>query len=213
MKSILSEALHIIGQAVMIPCLIILIVLIAIALWQVGDILVETFTERKKMKENVPRLLKTIHDTHDKGEIQELIEKSNLLNRQKRALMEILNSSSMPRASIEALAERLLATEEEKYSKKINVTELVSKLGPMFGLLGTLIPLGPGIIALGKGDTATLASSIGVAFDTTIAGMLAASIAVVISSIRKRWYNGYMVTLESIMECILEEVAPVVRFF
>lgn len=39
----------------------------------------------------------------------------------------------------------------------------------MLGLLGTLIPLGPGIIALGQGDTQTLSTSLLTAFDTTIA--------------------------------------------
>ncbi|MDD4378174.1 MAG: MotA/TolQ/ExbB proton channel family protein [Eubacteriales bacterium] len=207
MRAILSTVMHTIGQTVMIPCLIILILLIIVALWQVGDILVETITERKKMKEDVPQLLKDIHNSSN-DEIRVIIEKSMLLTRQKIAIYELIDSSDMSRPSLEALAERLLATEQEKYEKAVEITDLVAKLGPMFGLLGTLIPLGPGIIALGQGDTKTLSESIGVAFDTTIAGMLAASIALVISSIRKRWYNGYMVSLESIMECILEEVAP-----
>ncbi len=207
MRTILSTVMHTIGQTVMIPCLIILILLIIVALWQVGDILVETITERKKMKEDVPQLLKDIHNSSN-DEIRVIIEKSMLLTRQKIAIYELIDSSDMSRPSLEALAERLLATEQEKYEKAVEITDLVAKLGPMFGLLGTLIPLGPGIIALGQGDTKTLSESIGVAFDTTIAGMLAASIALVISSIRKRWYNGYMVSLESIMECILEEVAP-----
>ena len=207
MRAILSTVMHTIGQTVMIPCLIILILLIIVALWQVGDILVETITERKKMKEDVPQLLKDIHNSSN-DEIRVIIEKSMLLTRQKIAIYEFIDSSDMSRPSLEALAERLLATEQEKYEKAVEITDLVAKLGPMFGLLGTLIPLGPGIIALGQGDTKTLSESIGVAFDTTIAGMLAASIALVISSIRKRWYNGYMVSLESIMECILEEVAP-----
>lgn len=206
MRVILSTVMHTIGQTVMIPCLIILILLIIVALWQVGDILVETIIERKKMKEDVPQLLKDIHNSSN-DEIRVIIEKSMLLTRQKIAIYELIDSSDMSRPSLEALAERLLATEQEKYEKAVEITDLVAKLGPMFGLLGTLIPLGPGIIALGQGDTKTLSESIGVAFDTTIAGMLAASIALVISSIRKRWYNGYMVSLESIMECILEEVA------
>ena len=210
MKAYLSSTLHVIGQTILMPCLIVLIALIIVALWQVGDILVETFKERKKMKEDVPKLLRKIHHG-GKEHIRETIEGSMLLNRQKQALFELIDSKDMARPSLEALAERLLATEQEKYEKTISITDLVAKLGPMFGLLGTLIPLGPGIVALGKGDTATLASSIGIAFDTTIAGMLGASIALVISSIRKRWYNGYMFSLESIMECILEEVAPDVR--
>ena len=83
---------------------------------------------------------------------------------------------------------------------------MVAKLGPMFGLLGTLIPLGPGIVALGQGDTATLAGSLAVAFDTTISGLISAAICLVISNIRKRWYDSDLVSLEALMECVLEEV-------
>ena len=74
------------------------------------------------------------------------------------------------------------------------------------GLLGTLIPLGPGIVALGQGDTVTLSESMNVAFDTTIAGVISAAVASVISHIRKRWYNDDMVSLETLMEAVLEEV-------
>lgn len=48
MKAYLSSTLHVIGQTILMPCLIVLIALIIVALWQVGDILVETFKERKK---------------------------------------------------------------------------------------------------------------------------------------------------------------------
>ena len=37
----LREILHTIAQALMIPCLIILIILMAGAVWQIGDIVVE----------------------------------------------------------------------------------------------------------------------------------------------------------------------------
>ena len=50
----LSEILHTIAQALMIPCLIILIILMAGAVWQIGDIVVEYIAERRKHKCNVP---------------------------------------------------------------------------------------------------------------------------------------------------------------
>ena len=104
------------------------------------------------------------------------------------------------------MAERLLATEEARNARTTSITDMIAKLGPMFGLLGTLIPLGPGIVALGQGDTVTLSESMNVAFDTTIAGVISAAVASVISHIRKRWYNDDMVSLETLMEAVLEEV-------
>jgi len=76
----------------------------------------------------------------------------------------------------------------------------VARLAPMFGLMGTLIPLGPGIIALSQGDTQTLADSLLIAFDTTVAGLAAAGVAFAISRLRKRWYEDYLDTLAALME-------------
>jgi biopolymer transport protein ExbB/TolQ len=104
----------------------------------------------------------------------------------------------------ESLAGSLLSQERGHYDLRVRITDLVMRLGPMFGLLGTLIPLGPGIIALGRGDTYTLSTSLLTAFDTTIAGLIAAAVATVISTIRKRWYARYMGQLESVTECLLE---------
>ena len=86
-------------------------------------------------------------------------------------------------------------------------SELLARLAPMLGLLGTLIPLGPGIIALGQGDTQTLSTSLLTAFDTTIAGLCAAAVCLVVTTLRKRWYGGYMADLETLMDCVREEEA------
>ena len=164
----LSEILHTIAQALMIPCLIILIILMAGAVWQIGDIVVEYIAERRKHKCNVPQLLRDVHAAGADG-LADLIENSGLLRRQKKALLELAESRGLPKDTLTALAERLLATEEARNARTTSITDMIAKLGPMFGLLGTLIPLGPGIVALGQGDTVTLSESMNVAFDTTIA--------------------------------------------
>ena len=104
----------------------------------------------------------------------------------------------------EALAVRLLEEEQARFDRRVMITDLISKLGPMFGLLGTLIPLGPGIIALGQGDTYTLSTSLLTAFDTTIVGLISAAVAMLISTVRKGWYGNYMSILEALTECVLE---------
>lgn len=203
----LSEILHNIGQAVLWPCMFILLLLMIVAVWQIGDMLVEYFVERRKRDVNVPELIQSIHNTPNSG-LTELIESTSMGKRHKAMLIRLCQASYLPKASLEAMAERLLATEEAYCDRSVAVTNLVTKLGPMFGLLGTLIPLGPGIIGLSQGDTATLAESLGIAFDTTIAGMLSAAVACIISSIRKRWYSDDIVSLEALTEALLEEVAP-----
>lgn len=214
MQSTLSNILHIIGQWALTPCLIILIALIIAALWQVGDFTVEWFKVRRVHKLKVTDLIKEIHEAAAKNGVEGILQtltESKLLKGQINALKRVLGSPELfgQETTITAVAEKALASEEDKYNKQVEITDLIAKLGPSFGLLGTLIPLGPGITALSSGDTATLAQSIGVAFDTTIAGLIAASIAVVISIQRKRWYRNYMIELETVMEAVLEEVCRI----
>ena len=80
----------------------------------------------------------------------------------------------MPAATLETLARNLLANEEEYYYKITNKTDIVARLGPMLGLMATLIPLGVGLIALGNGNTKLLADSLLTAFDATVTGLAAA---------------------------------------
>ena len=56
--------------------------------------------------------------------------------------------------------------------RRIERADIFARTGPMLGLMGTLIPLGPGLAALGRGDVAVLAQAVTVAFDTTVLGLL-----------------------------------------
>ncbi len=199
----LSTVLHTVSQAILNPVLIVLFILIVVSVWQIGDVLVEYWLERRKRCKDIPRLLNELHTAGYAGAAQ-VIAQSDLPKRQKQALAQLLNRPELNRAELEVLASRLWGEEEQRYQKALLATDLVMKLGPMFGLLGTLIPLGPGIVALGRGDTAALAESLGVAFDTTVAGVISAAVCSVIAKIRKGWYDDYLQGLEAVMEYIVE---------
>lgn len=203
----LETVLQIVADALLVPDLVGLILLMLLTLWQIGDFVAELCTERRKLKANVANMLTQIRG-RSWAEIGSLIDGSGLLKRHKKVLHQIFDTENQSHATRLALAERVLASEEKYYSRGTAVTDIVSKLGPMLGLLGTLIPLGPGIIALSSGDTATLSESLSVAFNTTIAGVATAAVCYVISYIRKGWYSDYMVSLETLTESILEEVNP-----
>ena len=78
------------------------------------------------------------------------------------------------------------------------------QLGPILGLLGTLIPLGPGLAALGSGDIVTLAEALTVAFDTTVTGLVMGALAYLVSKFKKQWYESDLIVLETIAEAELE---------
>ena len=200
--TILGKVLHSMTSVLQIPVVIILILFIAAILVAIGWIISEYMNEHKHMQVQLPKLLDEIRAGDQP--IEEIIGTSGLLKTQKEALIEITKHSDFNDLMLESLAANLLEKEQERYDAKLKPTDLLSKLGPMFGLLGTLIPLGPGIIALGQGDTMTLSQSLMTAFDTTIAGLIVAAIAIVISTIRRGWYNNYMSVLETVMDCVVE---------
>ena len=197
----IGDVLRAVAGAMHYPVIILLILFLLAALALLGWLLAEYFTERRHMNVALPALLEAMQHTDD---LNACIEQSGLLRRQKAALVELAAHPDFSPELREALAVRLLDAEQERYDRIVRFSELVARLAPMFGLLGTLIPLGPGIIALGQGDTFTLSSSLLTAFDTTIAGLLAAAVATVVSSLRKSWYKEYMSVLEVLSQCILD---------
>jgi biopolymer transport protein ExbB/TolQ len=95
--------------------------------------------------------------------------------------------------------EELLAAEEVLLDRALSRAELLAKIGPMLGLMGTLIPLGPGLAALGRGDIQGLAEAVVVAFDTTVVGMAAGGVAWAIARVRRRWYAERLMRLELLL--------------
>ena len=77
----------------------------------------------------------------------------------------------------------------EMGKRRIERADFITRIAPMLGLMGTLIPLGPGLAALGEGELSILTTAITVAFDTTVIGLLAGIVGFVLSRVRRRWYD------------------------
>src|SRR5690606_6415373 len=80
--------------------------------------------------------------------------------------------------------------------RRIERADLLARVGPMLGLMGTLIPLGPGLAALGRGELEVLAEAVTVAFDTTVMGLLIGIVGFVLARLRRRWYDQALDVLE-----------------
>lgn len=79
---------------------------------------------------------------------------------------------------------------------RLERADLLARIPPMLGLMATIIPLGPGLAALGKGDPAQLASAVTVAFDATVLGLVAGIAGLVIGKLRRRWYEEVLENME-----------------
>ncbi len=206
MSTVFHNILRAVSGAMELPVVILLILLLAFAVFSVGWIIAEYFSEHRHMKEDLPALLEHLRDSET--DLEAAIAESKLNRRQKATLRELTQHADFTRPLLDDLADNLLEQEQAHYDHMIKFTDLASKLGPMLGLLGTLIPLGPGIIALGQGDTYTLSVSLMTAFDTTVAGLCIAAVCMIVSTIRRRWYAAYMADLETLTSCVCERVKP-----
>ncbi|TWI70007.1 outer membrane transport energization protein ExbB (TC 2.C.1.1.1) [Pseudoduganella lurida] len=79
---------------------------------------------------------------------------------------------------------------------RLERADLLARIPPMLGLMATIIPLGPGLAALGAGDPAKLASAVTVAFDATVLGLVAGIGGLVIGKLRRRWYEETLDAME-----------------
>ncbi len=203
MTNAVKEMLRAVASGLQVPTIVILLILVALTVVLLGSLVVEYFTERKQLSGSIPELIDALQGKDARG-LASVIENSGLLRRQKAAVLEVVKRDGLPSETRVALARKLLLDEEKHYVGRVRVSDLISKIAPMFGLMGTLIPLAPGLIALGQGDTKTLSDSLLIAFDTTVAGLISAAVSLFISSVRKSWYAGYSSSLEAVMDAVLD---------
>jgi len=94
------------------------------------------------------------------------------------------------RKLINSDAEAAITKFEHYAAVRLERVDLLSRAGPTLGLMGTLIPLGPGLTALGNGQLDMLATALSVAFDTTVVGLFVGLIAFIVAKLRRRWYDN-----------------------
>ena len=204
-QTYLGDVLHAVAQALLAPDIILLLAFIAYALFCIGSIIAERFSERRHFNVVMPKFLAALMAAKE-DEIPDVIIDSGLLHRQKVALLTVYDYRMLPGDALVALIRRLVSEEETRYDRITGRNNMAARVAPMLGLMGTLIPLGPGIQALGKADTAALSNSLLVAFDTTVAGLVAAAVCLVVAKIRANWYTNYMSALDSGMATMLQKI-------
>ena len=200
----LTGSLDVISQSLTIPVLVILLIIVIISIISLGGVIAE-YTSRKKVPIGIIRdLIYDINNANSVDDLKNIIANSKIPKAQKKALTEIASSESLGKDSREALARKLFEFEEEKTMNNLQKTDIITRIGPTLGLMGTLIPMGPGLAALGAGDINTLASSLTVAFNTTIVGIGSGALCYVIGKIRSGWYDRYLSDLDALIDAVLD---------
>ncbi len=200
----LSGILDVISQSLTIPVLIILLILVVISIIMLGGIISE-YTSRKKVPvSTISDLIFKFNSATSVDGLKEIIANAEIPNSQRKVLTQIAESGSLDEVSREALARKLVEHEEERIDKSLEKSDIITRIGPTLGLMGTLIPMGPGLAALGTGDVNVLAESLTVAFNTTIVGIGCGALCYVISKVRRGWYEQYISDLDALSDAVLD---------
>ena len=186
----ISDILYWISTGLLVPVIVLLIILFCRALLLAGSFYGQYMSIRKTEALLRNELGKLTSETV--GELNsKLPEKSRSLVIM--YMRQVLDARDTP-----AQVQRLLANFEIAADKDLAISKTLTKLGPILGLMGTLIPMGPALAGLASGDIASMAYNMQIAFATT------GAVGFLTQQVKQRWYLQDMTNLEFIAELLNE---------
>jgi len=117
-----------------------------------------------------------------------------------RFLYDLIRNYQTERLAAKPL--KLLQEYEFYTIKRLERTRILVRIGPMLGLMGTLIPLSPALVGLATGDMAALSENLVTAFSVTVIGLLIGGLAFLISIVRDRMYSQDISDMEYLLELL-----------
>ena len=197
--NIISDILYWISTGLLVPDVVLLIVLFGRALLLVGSFYGQYLSIRK-----TEALLRNELNALTPATVMELADK---LPEKSSSLVisyirQVLQAHESP-----AQIQRLLANFEIAADKDLAISKTLTKLGPILGLMGTLIPMGPALAGLASGDIASMAYNMQIAFATTVVGLVAGAVGFLTQQVKQRWYLQDMTNLEFLSELLNEKRA------
>ena len=96
--------------------------------------------------------------------------------------------------------EKRISEFQQGYERELERARFLMKAGPMLGLMGTLIPMGPALAGLASGDIGSMAWNMQIAFATTVVGCLIAGVGLLLYSVKKHWYAEEISNLRYVLD-------------
>ena len=81
-------------------------------------------------------------------------------------------------------------------AERLEFARIATRVAPMLGLVATMIPMGPALMALADGNLVDVSRSLMVAFSAVILALLAAALSYSVVNVRKRWYACDLAAIE-----------------
>lgn len=117
-----------------------------------------------------------------------------------RFLYDLIRNYQTERLAAKPL--KLLQDYEFYTIRRLERTRILVRVGPILGLMGTLIPLSPALVGLASGNTEELTVNLTTAFSVTVLGLLIGGLAFVISIVRDRMYSQDISDMEYMLELL-----------
>ena len=192
--SFLTNILYWISTSLLIPVIVILLISLIVALLMLGGFY-GLYMNRLKFKNKARDFFKRV-------------KKGNILNAGFECILEEKNLfSEYLKMLIDAnwrkvYSEKIITDFELAGEKELEASKTLMRVGPMLGLMGTLIPMGPALVGLASGDIASMAVNMQIAFSTTVVGIFIGAIGYITQLIKQRWYIEDLNNLEHICELV-----------
>ena len=193
----ITDILYWISTGLLVPVIILLIYFFVRALLLIGGFFGQYIDLRKNQS-----LLRPVIDALKPGNLDTL---SAALPKKNRSLSVACIKNMLDAQDDPTRVEKLLADFELDADKDMELPKTLTKMGPMLGLMGTLIPMGPALVGLANGDIASMAYNMQVAFATTVVGLFSSAVGFVTRQAKQRWYLRDMNDLDFIANRIKEK--------
>jgi biopolymer transport protein ExbB/TolQ len=188
----LAEALARIASALRTPVLLLALLVLLICAVETGRFATELWSRARAGRGALRDLVRQVLANPDQAAALAARAPSSFAG---EALVQIARALL---AGEDAGVEHALADYELAVERRLDRTRILVRAGPALGLMGTLIPLAPGLAALGHGDVATLATDLRTAFAATTIGLLVGTVAYALTLSRTRMYTEDLTALERV---------------
>ena len=190
----ITQILNWISSSLLLPVTVLLLIGLACALVSLGGFFADSFILLKERKQR-----RKIMEALRRGEPVNIQQESGLFCERVRKLGELEWD--------ELECEKIISEWEGLYERRLERSRFLAKVGPMLGLMGTLIPMGPALAGLASGDIASMAYNMQIAFATTVLGCCIAGISILILSVRKHDYADEIACLQYVLDRHQKEAA------
>jgi biopolymer transport protein ExbB/TolQ len=185
-----SQALSGLSNALKQPVHVAALILLAVLAFELGRIVMEAW---RRVRPGAPSLEQVASQA-----MADSTRASALARWAPGPLAEraVLGLAAAVQSGAHDAIENALASYELQIQRRLDRTRVLVRAGPAVGLMGTLIPLAPGLAALGRGNYTQLAGDLQVAFAATVVGILVGTGAFTLTLVRTRVYTEDLASLE-----------------